>query len=110
MCTDLGTDRDVMVQCRLIVGLRECPETLMAAGTLLPDLRYRLGFCVVRLPCLEERREEIGPLAALFLSRCREETGVLGPQRFAPDVLPVLEAGAWPGNVRELQAVIRLLS
>lgn len=102
----LGAERDCAVGFRLLVGLRECPDALMDGELLLPDLRYRLGHCVIRLPSLAERSEEIRPLARAFLARCPAETGVPGPVTFGPDVVPALERLPWPGNLRDLKGAI----
>jgi len=104
----VGTDRDVPLTCRLVIGVGRQLDALVADGTMLPDLRYRLGHCVVRLPRLEERREEIGILAQRFLEQCPADTDVKdGPRRFARDVVAVLEAGHYPGNLRDLRERIR---
>lgn len=104
----VGADRDVLVTCRLAVGLQRDLDELVASGVMLADLRHRLGHCVVRIPRLEERRDEIAPFAQRFLEQCPGDTGVSdGPNRFAADVLPMLEAGTYPGNLRDLRERIR---
>lgn len=104
----VGADRDLPVTCRLVVGLQRDLDELVASGAMLADLRHRLGHCVVRIPRLEERRVEIAPFAQRFLEQCPGATGVSdGPNRFAPDVLPVLEAGTYAGNLRDLRERIR---
>ncbi len=104
----VGVDRDLPVSCRLVVGMARDLDELVASGAMLMDLRQRLGHCVVRIPRLEERREEIAPLAHRFLEACPGDTGVSdGPTRFARDVVPVLEAGTYPGNLRDLRERIR---
>lgn len=103
----VGTDRDVPVGCRLVVGMGRHPDDLVAEGKLLADVRFRLEHCIVRLPPLAERREEIIPLACHFLARCPAETKVAsGPERFRPEALAVLQAASYPGNVRDLQGRI----
>ena len=104
----VGTDRDLPVTCRLVVGVQRDLDALVADGTMLLDLRYRLGQCVIRLPRLEERRGEIAVFSERFLEECPADTDVKdGPQRFARDVVPVLEAGTYPGNLRDLRERIR---
>lgn len=103
----LGSMRDILVNCRVIIGFGEPPEALVRQGKLLPELFYRLGFSAILIPALEERREEIGPLALYFLAQAPAETGLGdGPARFAPGVLAMLEAGRYPGNVRELRLIV----
>ena len=104
----VGVDQDVRVGCRFVFGFGEDPDRLVDQGRLLPDLRYRLENCIVRLPSLTERREEIGVLACRFLAQCPSATRLPdGPTRFGPGAVAVLEAGTFRGNLRELRGVVR---
>lgn len=103
----LGASRDLPLRCRVVIGLSDPPDELVGRGLLLEELRFRLGYSVILLPCLCRRREDIPTLAAWFLARCERETGVSGPTRLAPDTLSVLQAADWPGNLRQLAMVIR---
>jgi len=104
----VGTDRDVPVTCRLVIGVGRELDELVASGAMLMDLRQRLGHCVVRIPPLGERRGDIGPFAQRFLEACPGDTGVTdGPAAFAPGVVALLEAGTYPGNLRDLRERIR---
>jgi DNA-binding NtrC family response regulator len=103
----LGGSRDLPLRCRVIIGLGELPDTLVARGRLLPELRFRLGYCMIQLPPLEERRDDIPALAQSFLERCAEEDSGRGPVRLLPEVVAVLQALSWPGHVRQLEMVVR---
>lgn len=103
----LGGSRDLALRCRVIIGLTETPDQLVERGALLQELRYRLGYCVIRLPALAERREDIPALAVRFLALCPAQTEVEGPERFSPEVISLLQAALWPGNVRQLEMVVR---
>ncbi len=104
----LGAERDVPVVCRLAFGVGEEPARLVERGRMLQDLRSRLGFMIVRLPALAERREEIPALAQRFLGLAPEETGVVsGPSQFTPSALEALGAHHYPGNVRDLRELVR---
>ena len=105
----VGADRPLPLGCRLVLGMGQHPDDLVARGRLLKDLRYRLGHCIVRLPRLDERREEIASLAERFLEHAPATTGVSGgPSRFAPEAIQALEAATYPGNLRDLrEAVVR---
>jgi DNA-binding NtrC family response regulator len=87
----VGAHRDYPVRCRVLVGLRESPEVLMQSGRLLPDLCYRLGHCIITLPRLADRREDIAALAISFLHECPSETGVTGPASIAREAMTALE-------------------
>lgn len=103
----VGADRPVPLGCRLVIGMGEHPDDLVGRKHMLKDLRYRLGHCIVRLPKLEERRDEIALLAYGFLEQAPAVTGVLGgPSRFAPEAIQALEAAKFPGNLRDLREAV----
>ena len=102
----VGSDRVLVVACRIIYAMTEDPDTLMRTGVLLKDLRYRLRRCTIRIPPLRERRDEIPLLAQRALERCPEETQVEGPTEFADHALELLREAEFEGNVRELRAVV----
>lgn len=103
----VGAERPLSLGCRLVVGIGEHPDDLVARKRLLKDLRYRLGHCIVRLPPLAERREEIAAHAQRFLYQAPTITGVAGgPDRFAPEAIGALEAANYPGNLRDLRETV----
>ncbi|OLC08937.1 MAG: hypothetical protein AUH42_00235 [Gemmatimonadetes bacterium 13_1_40CM_70_11] len=103
----LGGSRDLPVRCRVIVGFTEGLDTLVKRKGLLAELRFRLGYSLIRVPPLAERREDIPGLADHFLRGCPATTDATGPTRLALGVVSVLQAADWPGNVRQLAMVIR---
>lgn len=89
---------DVRVICATNVDL----EKRMEEGLFRRDLYYRLKIGHVVIPPLRERREEIIPLAELFL----REFAQAKRKRIAsisPQAQQLLEQYDWPGNVRELR-------
>ncbi|MFQ5600836.1 MAG: helix-turn-helix domain-containing protein, partial [Candidatus Krumholzibacteriia bacterium] len=82
-------------------------QRLVGDGRFREDLYYRLHVFQIEVPALRERREDIIPLAELFLE---EEMGTGVPVRFSRDVQMSLERHGWPGNVRELRNVCRYLA
>jgi two-component system response regulator HydG len=101
-----GSDRDVPIQVRLLVGTQRGLDELVREGALLPDFRYRLGFFEIRLGALRDRREDIAPLVEHFLS---ERAGELAAEPLVPGpgLVPMLQLAPWPGNVRELEQALR---
>lgn len=77
----------------------------VASRDFREDLYYRLSVGYLKIPPLRERREEIMPLAELFLNELKERKGTRFDV-FSNDARRVLEEHEWHGNVRELKNVI----
>jgi DNA-binding NtrC family response regulator len=92
---------DVRVVCASNANLL----ALVQAKQFRQDLYYRLAIFPLTLPTLQERVEDIAPLAAHFLSLLCNETG-LPLKRLSDSALNLLQRSSWPGNVRELQHAI----
>ncbi len=91
----VALDSGASVPCttRLIVATSQ--ET-----ALLPGLRARLGPRSVKLPALRERREDLGVLVRVLLSRTALGLDV------APELMAALMAAWFPHNIRGLIAVL----
>jgi two-component system NtrC family response regulator len=61
----------------------------------------QLRSCVIELPDLAERVDEIGALARYHVKRICRERG-LEEKVMTPEFYRALETYSWPGNVREL--------
>jgi len=103
----IGCERDVPVTCTVVVGVEENLERLVARGRMRANLRSRLGQCIIGVPTLDERRDDIAVLAHHFLSQCLERAPD-GPTRFAPDAMAMLEMGTYPANLRDLREAIKV--
>jgi DNA-binding NtrC family response regulator len=101
----LGGTRTLEVDVRFIssstVALREAVE----ARSFRHDLYHRLSVVPLTLPPLRNRREDILPLAELFLGRERERQATRA-RSFLPEAAEALRGYLWPGNVRELRSVV----
>jgi DNA-binding NtrC family response regulator len=89
---------------RIVVATHRDLEQLVAAGRFREDLFYRLNVLVVRVPALEDRRDDIPLLVAHFVKQQSR------PLRFSPEALEVLARSSWPGNVRQLRNVVDRLA
>jgi transcriptional regulator with PAS, ATPase and Fis domain len=96
----VGDSQPVRVDVRLLCATNRDLKQLVSDGRFRADLYFRLAVFPLRVPPLREHLEDVGPLAAQFLSRRGHRT------RVSEDALAVLQAHAWPGNVRELQNVL----
>jgi transcriptional regulator with PAS, ATPase and Fis domain len=103
----VGSLREVPVDVRLISSTNRDPEEAVRSGRLRPDLYYRLQVCVLKIPPLRERRDDILELIdyfiAFFNSKLKPKVGVVG---VAEDAIEAMLNYTWPGNVRELSNAI----
>ncbi len=101
----LGGTAPVQIDVRLVAATNKDLAAEVRAGRFREDLFFRLHVVAVRLPPLRERREDILPLASVFLRRFAAATGrpISGLTAAAR---ARLEAAAWPGNVRELMHAV----
>jgi DNA-binding NtrC family response regulator len=74
-------------------------------GRLLPELAFRFAAVRFAIPPLRERREDIAPLASLFLERLSERYH-LPRLSLAPGANVRLFQHDWPGNACELSSVL----
>jgi DNA-binding NtrC family response regulator len=92
---------------RFIIGTNADLPEAVRRGTFREDLYYRINVLPVRLPSLDERRDEIGAWARYMLARHHGEKNPGGMVRLAPEAEQRLERGLWPGNLRQLDNIIR---
>ncbi len=103
--TRLGSDRDVTVDVRIVAATHCNIDAMVEEGTFRKDLAFRLNAMTFELPPLRERRDEIRPMAELFVSRASDSWGRSIPE-IDPEVFDKLAAYDWPGNIRQLRNVI----
>jgi transcriptional regulator with PAS, ATPase and Fis domain len=103
----VGASRPRKVDVRIIAATNRDLKEDMEKGRFRGDLFYRLSVAPVHIPPLRERREDIAPLARLFLRRYSAK--YKKKIHFAPEALTALTGYKWPGNVRELQNVVQNL-
>jgi len=97
----VGANTEIHTNARIIACTNRNLEEAVKSGRFREDLFYRLNVVELNIPPLRERREDILPLAALFLGQFTH-----GRARFSQAVTDCLAAYAWPGNVRELRNVM----
>jgi two-component system response regulator GlrR len=100
----VGASKDLRVDVRVIAATHHDLEADVARGTFREDLYYRLNVIKLRLPTLEQRREDIPVLVEHFLEQFRADGVATG---FSPDAMERLVAASWPGNVRQLANVVQ---
>jgi len=101
----VGATRAEPVDVRVLSATHRDLEAARAEGLFREDLYYRLDVVTLTLPRLDERREDIPPLATFFVRQLAKKYGkaIVG---IAPEALAALVGANWPGNVRQLYNVV----
>jgi two-component system, NtrC family, response regulator AtoC len=101
----LGGTVNIEVDVRIIAATNSNLEQAVKANRFRNDLYFRLNVIPVLLPPLRERREDILPLAQIFLGEFNRLL-VKAVAGFSAEVETMLLQYSWPGNIRELKNVI----
>jgi transcriptional regulator with PAS, ATPase and Fis domain len=99
-----GTEK-LRVRTRVISATNKDIDDLLERGKFRDDLYYRLGVVKMRVPSLNERPEDILPLAKYFLWEFSRQFGKTFTG-ISPKAEKVLMDHRWRGNVRELRNLI----
>jgi DNA-binding NtrC family response regulator len=100
----LGSNASIPVDVRILAATNANVGERIRAKQFREDLYYRLSVVTIRLPPLEERREDIPLLVRHFLARFNERNA--RQITVNEEATGLLTRMAWPGNVRELENLI----
>ena len=101
----VGSNLPQPTNIRLICATNRDLDEMVRKGEFREDLLYRINTIHLHIPSLRERKEDILPLARMFLERYAKQYGRTNGT-FAPDAAARLLAYPWYGNIRELQHTI----
>jgi DNA-binding NtrC family response regulator len=101
----VGGDKERAVDLRLVVATNRDLRAEIESGRFRQDLYFRLAVIPIHLAPLRERREDVLPLARLFLSKWNVELGA-AVRGWTEETEEFLLRHTWPGNVRELENAI----
>ena len=103
--TRVGDTKARPVDIRLICATNMDLEALVREGRFREDLYYRINTMHLHMPSLNDRPDDILPLAERFILRYNEKyhRAVSG---LTPAAGEALRAHNWSGNIRELQNCI----
>lgn len=104
----VGESTSLSVDTRVIAATNVKISSALNDGTLRRDFYYRLSTCILEIPPLRERVEDIPILANYFISHLSKKYK-MRPIRLTKKILGKLIDYNWPGNVRELNNVINTL-
>ena len=104
----VGSDKDIIVDVRVVAATNKDLRKEIEKGNFREDLYYRLSVVVIRVPSLDERKDDIPLLVDHFVQQLSAEKGMLA-RSFSPEAIKLLQEKSWPGNIRELGNVVERL-
>jgi len=102
----VGSTEALQIDVRVISATHRDLQQLMGQGTFREDLYYRLNVVNIKLPTMDDRREDIPLLVADFLQQISRESDQ-ERKVYAPEAVEMLVTAEWPGNIRQLFNVVR---
>ena len=103
--TRVGGSRSIPVDIRLVCATNMDLPGMVAEGKFREDLWYRINTTELHLPPLRERRDEILPLAEMFLREFAAKYS-RSACRFSADAVEAMMNARWSGNIRELRNAV----
>lgn len=104
----VGSDKDIEVNVRVIAATNKDLRKEIENGNFREDLYHRLSVILVKVPSLDERKDDIPELVKYFIGQICNESGK--PEReISKEAIKLLQEKSWPGNIRELRNVVERL-
>lgn len=104
----VGSDKDIKVDVRVLAATNKDLKKEIAAGRFREDLYHRLAVILIKVPALNERREDIPLLIKHFAKKIANEQGT-AVKNFSDEAVKLLQNYDWTGNIRELRNVVERL-
>jgi transcriptional regulator with PAS, ATPase and Fis domain len=101
----VGETKQIRVRTRVVSATNKNVDEMMEQGLLRKDLYFRLGVIKIQVPSLNQRREDILPLATHFLSQFCEKFK-RNFTNISPEAENALKSHKYTGNVRELRNLV----
>ena len=106
--TRVGGDKEISVHVRIVAATNKDLKKEIEANKFREDLYHRLSVIVIKVPALNDRKEDIPLLTEKFLEDIAEEHGAK-KKSIDTKALEALKKYNWTGNIRELRNVIERL-
>jgi len=104
----VGSDKDIKVNVRVVAATNKDLKKEIAEGRFREDLYHRLAVILIKVPALNDRRDDIPLLVDFFSTKIASEQGTAKKQ-FSKAALDLLKGYNWTGNIRELRNVVERL-
>ena len=104
----VGADKDIKVNVRVVAATNKDLKKEIEEGIFREDLYHRLAVILIKVPALNDRREDIPALIVHFATKIALEQGTV-VKNFSEAALQLLQEYDWTGNIRELRNVVERL-
>lgn len=101
----VGSNQPIPINIRLVCATNKNLQEMVVGGKFREDLLYRINTIHIQIPSLRERKEDIVPLAELFLKKFGKIYNKSNLS-FSRDAEVKLQSKNWMGNIRELEHAI----
>lgn len=108
MIQRVGAEKDIKVDVRVVAATNKDLKKEIAEGRFREDLYHRLAVILVKVPALNDRRDDIPLLVNHFTAKIAEEQGS-AQKAFSAAAIKLLQEYDWTGNIRELRNVVERL-
>jgi DNA-binding NtrC family response regulator len=106
--TRVGSEKEVKVNVRVLAATNKDLQKEISKGNFREDLYHRLSVILIKVPSLNERKDDIPLLVEHFSKQICDEQGI-PKKEFSKDALKELQKINWTGNIRELRNVVERL-
>jgi two-component system nitrogen regulation response regulator NtrX len=106
--TRVGGEKEISVNVRIIAATNKDLKKEIEQQRFREDLYHRLSVIVIKVPSLDDRKEDIPLLVDKFLTDISEEHGSK-KKKIANQAITALQSHHWTGNIRELRNVVERL-
>jgi len=104
----VGSDKDIKVNVRVVAATNKNLKEEISEGRFREDLYHRLAVIIIRVPALNNRRDDIPLLIEFFSQQIAQDQGT-APKQFTEEAIDLLKSYDWTGNIRELRNVVERL-
>lgn len=106
--TRVGGDKEISVNVRVVAATNKDLKKEIAENRFREDLYHRLSVILIKVPSLNNRKDDIPLLTNKFLDDIAEEYGAKR-KNINSKALTALKSHDWTGNIRELRNVVERL-
>jgi DNA-binding NtrC family response regulator len=104
----VGSDKNIKVDVRVITATNKDLQKEIKESKFREDLYHRLAVILIKVPSLNERKDDIPHLIDYFSKQIAARHGNT-VKVFKPEAIELLKEYNWTGNIRELRNVVERL-